>query len=169
MGEGYRNLSLIVTMAVGAMIPVAQSGTLDVLMGMNAHGKIAIYRLIVSALVLVLMLPVVGVIGWTPTSAGLLIGTSWTAGYLLVVPFFLRARYEVAMLPYLLRSLVIPAALNAPLLGCMWLARSWLLDEQWLYAFIMLAVGGITTLALYWILILPPQARQMVRSRMSFA
>ena len=69
MGDGYANRALIAILAAGSILPAAQSATLNIMTGLNEHGRIARLNLYVSVLLLLIGLGIVSATEWTLTAA----------------------------------------------------------------------------------------------------
>jgi len=73
MGPGYANLEVIVILAAGSMLAISQSSLVTVLVGMNEHGRITKYSLIVSGITIVGGLILVSQFSWSLVAAAWLI------------------------------------------------------------------------------------------------
>ncbi len=73
MGPGYANLEVIAILAAGSMLMISQSSLVTIMTGMDKHGQITKYGLIVSAITVVVGLIVVSQLTWTLAAAAWLI------------------------------------------------------------------------------------------------
>jgi len=73
MGPGYANWPVVAVLAAGSLLPISQSATINIMAGMNAHGRIAKLNLYVAFLTVVIGIPAISLYGWTLNSAALLI------------------------------------------------------------------------------------------------
>lgn len=65
MGEGYANWAVIAILTAGSVLPMAKSAVVAIMAGMNEHGRIAKYSLILSVVTIAIGIPVVTQFGWT--------------------------------------------------------------------------------------------------------
>jgi O-antigen/teichoic acid export membrane protein len=162
MGPAYANAAMIKVLTVGAVLPVAQIGTTNVLAGLNAHGRVALASVAVSLAALILAVPIVNTIGWSPVTAAALIGFSWTCARGLVLPLFLKVRYGFSLIDYLIQSIIRPAVLNAPFALLLWGGRL-AFDEQMLKLCVfLLSLATVLNLLIYWRLVLPVEAKRAI-------
>lgn len=73
MGPGYADWAVIAILAGGAILPLSQRALVTIMVGMNKHGRIAKYSVVVSTLVAVIGFFIVFQVGWTLSSAAWLI------------------------------------------------------------------------------------------------
>ena len=85
MGPDYANPTLIAILAGGSILPAAQAAALNIMSGLNQHGKIAKANLYVSGLLAIAGLVIVSASGWTLTAAAWLVVLPWNFGLGLVV------------------------------------------------------------------------------------
>lgn len=76
MGKEYINSEIMMILAAGSVFPLAQRALITVIMGMNEHGRVAKYSLIISPIIIAIGIVLVYVYGWSLTAAA----------WLLVVP-----------------------------------------------------------------------------------
>jgi O-antigen/teichoic acid export membrane protein len=80
MGDGYIDWASCALLAVGSLLHVSQGPTLGVMIGLDAHGQIAKWSVLVSTLMLVIGIFVTSIYGWTLPRAAALIGLSTGIG-----------------------------------------------------------------------------------------
>ena len=73
MGPGYADWSVALILAAGHILPVAQRPLLHVLIGMNAHGKVAKYSAVAAVIILTAGIVLVNTTGWTLSKAAWLV------------------------------------------------------------------------------------------------
>lgn len=84
MGPGYANLEIIVILAAGSILPSSQRPLITIIIGMNEHGRIAKYGVVLSCITIIVGMMVVEQNSWSLTSAAWLIATTSTVGVGLV-------------------------------------------------------------------------------------
>lgn len=73
MGKEYINSEVMMILSAGMMFPLAQRALITVIMGMNKHGHVAKYSLIISPIIIALGIVMVYIYGWSLTAAAWLI------------------------------------------------------------------------------------------------
>lgn len=73
MGNGYANLPVMAILAAGSILPVSQSATLNILTGMNEHGRVAKINIIFALISMLIGIAIVSQVGWTLVNAAILI------------------------------------------------------------------------------------------------
>ncbi len=160
MGDGYDNRTMLILLALGSALPIAQSGTMGVLTGLNAHGKVSLYSLLVTLLSLAIFIPIANYVGWSAETAAGFVGICWTLSWLLVMPLYLKRTFNLSLYQYFCRSVIQPFIYNLPLMLPLYFGREAFLTGQW-HIFILSALLGITaTLFIYWIWVLPKDIRE---------
>jgi len=167
MGEGYADPKMMMVLAVGAIVPSSQLGTMNVLTGLNAHGKVAIYILITTAITLAASVAIAQVLSWSPLTAAMVVGACLTIGRGLVIPLFLKSRFKISLLSYFWRTLITPLFFNVPLMAALWAARwAWEM-ENWPVFIGTALVGGLATAFIYWNWVLPVPVRESIKKRIT--
>ncbi|MCP4941238.1 MAG: hypothetical protein GY924_04565, partial [Planctomycetaceae bacterium] len=72
MGPGYADWAVIATLAVGSMLPLSQSAAINTLIGMDEHGKIAKWSIVVSTVSVAVGFVIISFTGWSLVGAALL-------------------------------------------------------------------------------------------------
>ena len=165
MGKGYANGPMLILLVVGTLLPIAQAGTLSVLAGFNAHGRIALSQLKVTIISLLALLPLASLAGWNATVAATVAGASWTLSWLAVVPWHLRREFDIPVTRYLCRTLWQPLLYNLPLALLLYSGRLAILEGQWLVMLACWLVGALCTALAYWRWLLPASVRQKLDRR----
>jgi len=84
MGPGYADLEVIVILAAGSVFAISQSSLISIMVGMDEHGRITKYNLIVSGIAMVAGLMVIGQLSWSLAAAAWLIVIASNLGFGLV-------------------------------------------------------------------------------------
>lgn len=87
MGSDYINWPVIAILAAGSVMPISQSATLNILAGMDEHGRVAKINLVVAFTVAVAGLLVISNIGWSLAAAAFLmiLPSSTSLGFVALV------------------------------------------------------------------------------------
>jgi O-antigen/teichoic acid export membrane protein len=73
MGGGYANWTVVAILTGGSVLPIATSALLQLMIGMNEHGRIARLSIYLSVVSVVIAIPLVMNFGWSLELAALLI------------------------------------------------------------------------------------------------
>ncbi len=150
MGDGYANWTMLALISAGVIWPVSQSGAVGVVKGFNAHGKLALASLAVMVVAMTISVIVASQIGWNETVAGGVVAFVFFTSRGVVVPVFLKLRFDVPIVTYLSELIVRPLLCAAPLLAGGYFARQAILVSDWAQALIVFSCGGIALLVCYW-------------------
>jgi O-antigen/teichoic acid export membrane protein len=123
MGEGYANRTLIAVLAAGSMLPAAQSAALNIMAGLNQHGKIAKVNLYVSGVLVAIGLGIVSASGWTLTAAAWLLVLPSNFGLGLVVIAVSCRVLHVSAREYLTGVIRDPLVLGVACGATLWMVR----------------------------------------------
>jgi O-antigen/teichoic acid export membrane protein len=101
MGPGYANWSTTTVLAFGMLLPISQRPLLQVMLGMDAHGKLA--KVTVAAMIISLLIGVtiLGSIGWTTTRGAFLIIVPPLVGHGIAVLIYGLKVLRISVLEYL--------------------------------------------------------------------
>jgi O-antigen/teichoic acid export membrane protein len=125
MGDGYANPALIAILAAGSILPVAQSATLNIMTGLNQHGKIAKANLYVSVLLVLIGLGIVNATGWTLTAAAWLMVLPSNFGLGLVAAAVSCRVLHISSMEYFGSVMRDPLVLGIACGAALWLVRGY--------------------------------------------
>jgi O-antigen/teichoic acid export membrane protein len=163
MGPHYVHPWLMATLALGMFLPVAQGPAVQILIGLDAHGRVGLLNLVLVVVVLVAGTIGLNHFGWSIIGAGLLVVASQGVLYGLMLPAFACARVRIPLGEYFRTGFLVPVACCGPFALVLGLAR-WRFDEQPLLALALGSVaGGLVLGALYWRFLLTDEHRARVR------
>jgi O-antigen/teichoic acid export membrane protein len=112
MGEEYASQFISVTLALGAVLPVAMSAAAMILAGLNLHGKVSVITLAVSVLAYVITWHfLIGGRGLTPESAAIVVAVCSTMGPGLTIFLFACKRLSVPVVTVLRDAFLGPISL----------------------------------------------------------
>lgn len=123
MGHDYANWPVIAILSAGAVLPVAQSATLNILVGMNEHGKVAKWNLYASAGVILAGIAAVSLAEWTLVAAACLIALPSFFGGLITMLVGCR------VLGISLREYCVDVIRDPLMIGCACALALWLVRE----------------------------------------
>ncbi len=163
MGEGYSHRSLIVVLSAGFLLVIAQDCMIRTLMGIDAHGRMGLYMIVVatvSALVEYLVYPAVSS-NWSLTTAAVFLVVPMVLVYGIVLPLYTCSRLEIPMAVYLRESMGIPFSCNVPFVVLLMVARD-LGESNWILGVAFLLAGGALLMTTYYRYLLTDELRDRV-------
>lgn len=167
MGDDYVDPFLAPLLAAGMLMPYANAAAMQVLTGLNAHGRAAALSLASSSLVLAAGVAVVFALGWTPRSTAVLVGASLTAGPGLVVPFMACRLLRVPVAQYVRRALILPAISGTLLGGFFAMHRLRVPQPSVTESTIAILMAGIVLSLVYWCFLLERDTRDGLLRRLN--
>ncbi|MCU7851338.1 MAG: hypothetical protein KZQ80_03910 [Candidatus Thiodiazotropha sp. (ex Monitilora ramsayi)] len=169
MGPDYANSTLIGVLAFGSFFSISQSSVLRVLMGMNMHGRVAVFTFVLSIILLIAGVMTNNYFGWTLVNAAILTVSILTITRGFVIPVYACRKIGISYLLFFGKSF------GYPLFGGLVISL-WLFFSRWLGAdnsLQVLLVGLLGTAVIYpiifWSYIKPIfEARRAKKARKSF-
>lgn len=166
MGPGYERHLVLAIIALGHALLVPQQGVYSVLLGMNRHGRIAIFDWLGVALSFalgwLLMVPLdMGMVG---AAIALAVPMMLTGG--LLMPLYACKLLDESPLHYFREILVGPMLAAIPFTLLLVASRS-LLESDPLALLVGLCAGVIVTIPIYWRVVLPRHLREKIVRRLS--
>jgi len=162
MGPRYEQGALLALLALGSFPSIAQMPAVAILMGLNAHGRLALANLVVSILGLGFSLCAVALWQWDLLGAALGVTAAATLGTGILVPFWVCRHLQVAARDYLLQGLLLPTASVLPFALCLAAVR-WSFDEPSLAVLCGgLAVAVLASAPVYWRYVLSDALRHQL-------
>lgn len=125
MGDAYANRALIAILAAGSILPAAQSAALNIMAGLNQHGKIAKVNLYVSGLLVVAGLGIVSAHEWTLSAAAWLLVLPSNFGLGFVVITVSCRVLEISPIEYFNGVLRDPLLLGIACGAVLWIVRKY--------------------------------------------
>ena len=163
MGPHYVHPWLTATLALGMFLPVAQGPAVQILIGLDAHGRVSLLNLVLVVLVLVAGTIGLNHFGWSIVGAGLLVVASQGVLYGMMLPAFACARVHIPLRRYLREAFLVPLACCVPFALVLGAIR-WRCGQQPLLALALgAALGGAVLGTLYWRYLLSAAQRLQVR------
>jgi O-antigen/teichoic acid export membrane protein len=150
MGEGFDNWVLIAMLAIGKLLPISQKSAQRILVGLNAHGKIAIINIGITLGTYLIVLAFVTYAGWSLYSAAILIIIPIAISEGIVLPIYACRIVKLPLLVYIRRVFLVPIFCAVVFLLSIAPIRYYLpveATESIIYGFF---TGGVVLLVLYW-------------------
>ena len=167
MGPHYVHPWLTATLALGMFLPVAQGSAVQILIGLDAHGRVGLLNLLLVVLVLVAGTLGLNYLGWSIVGAGMLVVASQGVLYGMMLPAFACARMHIPLREYLRETFYVPLACGVPFAVLLGLVR-WRFGTSPLQALAVGAVAGGALLGvLYWRYLLTGEQRRQVRGMLA--
>ncbi|MCB9852389.1 MAG: polysaccharide biosynthesis protein [Phycisphaerales bacterium] len=165
MGPGYERHLVLAIIALGHALLVPQQGVYSVLLGMNRHGRIAIFDWIGVALSFglgwLLMVPAkMGMIG-----AAIALATPMMLTGGLLMPIYACRLLDVSPTRYFRDILTGPTLAALPFAATLAISRL-LIQSDIVALSVGLLAGGLVTLPIYWRVVLPKQLRERIVARL---
>jgi O-antigen/teichoic acid export membrane protein len=163
MGKGYARLDIILILSLGYFLPIAQGPSLRVLMGMNRHGQVAIFNLVLTLIMLLVGIVVINIIGWDLVYVSLLTSMIFTITLGVITPIYTCKAVGVGYLEYLKKSFTVPILCSMILL--VWLLVCRQLGNHASFVVVIIAsIGSVMVMStLYWFLILPDSYKAKIK------
>jgi len=162
MGDDYANWILISILALGYFLPVSQSGVLQVLIGINQHGKVALYSLLLSITTYIIGIIFFSLSGWTIESAAILIACSLTIGNGIAVPLIACQLLKITITSYVKKVFFIPLILGSLFSAILIIFRITLPDSPYIAFFSGTGAGLLVLGLLYWKFIFPEKIKKNI-------
>ncbi len=167
MGAHYVHPWLMATVAIGMFLAVAQGPAVQILIGLDAHGRVSLLNLVLVVVVMVAGTLLLNHIGWSIIGAALLVVVNQGLLYGIILPAFACARVHVSLGEYVRHGFLVPIACNLPFALALGAVR-WRFGSQPLLALAVGAVaGGVVLALLYWRYLLSAEQRARVRAELS--
>ena len=165
MGPDYVRPWLAPLLGAAFLLPYAHRAAMRILVGVNSHGKVALWSLLLTAISLAIAVSVAFHVGWTAEVAALVVGFSLLAGPGVYTVVGACRRFDVSVGEYFSESLLRPVFCNLPFMFAVVAAR--LLDPQLtiIDAAIWSAISGLFVIILYWKYLVPNAIREKVLAK----
>ncbi|MBT8079989.1 MAG: hypothetical protein KJO31_15530, partial [Gammaproteobacteria bacterium] len=159
MGEDYVIPMLAPLLGAAVLLPYGNSVALRILVGVDAHGRVAVRALIYTVVTLAIACAIAFSVGWTPVVAAMVLGVSLLVGPGIVVLVEACRRFHVSFSEYLSGALLKPMLCNTFLFGVILVSRA-VNDELTLpEAALWGTFGGSGIVILYWKFLLDEKQR----------
>jgi O-antigen/teichoic acid export membrane protein len=150
MGEGYDVWSVITILAIGYFLPVSQSAANRILVGLNAHGRVALVSLLVLFVSYAIGFFIIEQVGWSLENAAILIAVSITLSRGVVSPAIACSYMQIPALTYIHKVFSVPLLCGAVYFAVLYTCRI-VFDSTPYFAVLWGGIiGGVVILPMYW-------------------
>ncbi len=164
MGPGYEKPLVLAIIAIGHALLVPQQGVYSILLGMNRHGRVAIFDWFGVALSLALGWLLMGPFGMGMIGAALALAIPMMLTGGLLMPIYACRLLNVSAIRYFREILIGPTLAAIPFFVVLITTR-WLLQSDVVALVTGLAVGALVTIPIYWRVVVPRQLRKDIVRR----
>jgi len=160
MGNDYALWPLMMILALGQLLPMAQDTSIRILMGLDQHGKISIFAFIAVFVIFVISILFLGVNNWELTTAALLFVVPMNIVYGFIVPIYTCRQLKLSWLGYVQSSFIKPLLYIMPFLGLLaWSRHAYDLNDS-VTAIATLVSAGTVTIIIYFVYLVPVKIQQ---------
>lgn len=165
MGSRYQGGAIVmVILAAGYTMPLAQQSALSILVGMDLHGRIGALTLGLSTVALGAGIFVFHHLGWSLAATAVLVGIPLTLSTGIVLPVYACRKLGIGVKHYFVTIFLTPLLCAIPCACTLLLARHWLRGPVVLMAGPLLA--GVVIAPFYWYFILTKDMRGRVTRKL---
>jgi O-antigen/teichoic acid export membrane protein len=162
MGSRYANGLVPAILAIGYLSVLVQIPAWNIFVGLNAHGRIGVARLIASASSVGLNVLVVAYLKWGLVGTAAAVTLPLMILNLVDIPLLVCRRLGLDLKRYFLSVTVGPAIHVLPFAICIVVARLVFQTKPLMGLVLGGAVGGAVLAVLYWRYVLPDQVKTLV-------
>lgn len=141
MGPQYVDQKMTIILALGVLLPTAQDCSLRILMGMNIHGKISAYLIVIVLAVFSLFYYFFNGENLSLPIAALAIVLPLNIANGIVLPIYTCNKLGVKFFSYVKFSIIVPVIAVAPFACSLFLSRSLFEQNLLIYALLSFIVG----------------------------
>ncbi len=161
MGQNYARGDVLAILAIGYLLPVSQGPLMNILVGMNKHGRLARWSLLATTGSFAVVWVFCHFAGWSLTQAALLVTIPFSTGLGVVTLVYGCYVLKVPVLKYVSGSFVRPIVCNIPFIVLLWLSRT-MFDSTIIGSFLVVASGMLVLLFLYWFFLCTDKVRKKI-------
>jgi O-antigen/teichoic acid export membrane protein len=162
MGPNYALWSLMMILAIGQLLPMAQDTSIRILMGLNKHGKISVFAFISIFILFAIGLLITGLSNWKLTTAALLFVIPMNIVYGVIVPYYTCKLLKISFKSYLQNTLIKPVLIILPFFILLSFSRYSFSNNDNIMAIVYCSIANLLTLLLYIIFYLPHKTQQKI-------
>lgn len=168
MGPDYVDVWLAPLICAGMILPYTAAPSTKTLIGLNYHGRVAIYAFGAASLFLTVGILIGIEIGWSPRVGAIVAGVSLSASTGILMPFFACRRLDVTFGEYMRSVIAKPIILNVPFAVVLIGSRFLLPDISVVESGAVSMAAGLVLIALYVSFLFEPELRRKLFSNMGF-
>jgi len=160
MGDDFKEPVLMAVLILGHVASIMQLPMLTVLMGLNAHGRVGIAKLISAICGVVMVVLVLAVLKGSLVGVALAIAIPITIANGIYVPIYTCRRLDMSLRRCITEALQTPVLCSIPFVVSLVAVRFLFADSYVLELIVGAAVGGCILTPLYWRYLLPAGLKQ---------
>jgi O-antigen/teichoic acid export membrane protein len=150
MGPRYEYGGLIAVLAIGYLLPTTQQVVSTILIGLNLHGKPALFSIPVAVVGLAVAIVAVRMFGCTLTGAALMVVVPLSIGNGVVPMVYACRKLRVSFRLFVYRAFIAPGVRAIPFALCLVLANKLFVGHPFYAILAGGATGAAVTAPLYW-------------------
>lgn len=149
MGPDYVNQTMMIILALGVLLPAAQDSSLRMLMGMNEHGKISAYILVIVLVIFLFFYLYYLNFGLSLEMAALALVVPMNVAKGMVLPIYTCKKLKLNIGSYLYSSILIPLLTVIPFTLLALVAKYLYIDGHPILSLIVFCLSGIILIIFY--------------------
>jgi O-antigen/teichoic acid export membrane protein len=165
MGPDYALWPVVMILALGQLLPMAQDTSIRILMGLNRHGRISIFAFVAVFVLFVILLGIVGLSNWTLTTAAWLLVMPLTLIYGIVIPLYTCTQLQLSWRFYIRNSILKPFLYVMPFYALLAASRYALIIENYPLAIFAFVCAVVITLVIYFIMLVPTPLKSKIQNK----
>ncbi len=150
MGPRYEYGGLIAVLAIGYLLPITQQAVSTILIGLNLHGKPALFSIPVAVVGLTVGIIAVRMFGCTLTGTALMVVVPLAVGNGVIPMVYACQKLHVSFGLFVYRAFLAPGLRAVPFALCLILANRVLAEHPFYSILAGGSVGVAVTVPLYW-------------------
>ncbi len=162
MGANYVYPGLMMLLSAGLFLSASQGAAIQALVGMNEHGRVAIFNVVLTVVILVVGTSIMQWFQWNLTKAAWLIVFAMVPPYGLIVPLYACRKLKIGIVEYFRRVFARPVLCSLPLLATLLAVRRYFEGHPFYTLVVGGALGTLVISAIYWTFFLAPAQRERV-------
>lgn len=166
MGPDYADQQLIFILALGILLPVSQDGSLRLLMGLNQHGKISVYLLIVILIVFAIFYLYSLNYEFTLVMAALALRVPMNLAYGFILPIYACKKINVSLFHYVTKTMFPPILAVLPFFILLLMGRFFYDQNEVRLTVLCLLLASITLVISYSLIIVNAHQREIFISKL---
>lgn len=162
MGPEYSNHLLTIILAFGCVLPFTQVGTTSVLIGLDAHGRMAKWTITATLISVALGIVIAYMIGWSIIVAATVLSVSRTIGTGITVQIYVARLCSVSWWKFFSDTLRFPLMLNMPFLVLMASSRFAFDLGHWHFSLLLSFLAFAITIYIYFLKVFPDNLKEKI-------
>lgn len=165
MGADYALWPLIVILAVGQLLPMAQDNSIRILMGLNKHGKISLVAFGAVILSFIALLVFSLTLDWSLLIAAILFVVPLNLVYGIYIPYYTCRTIGLSIIDYISKGILSAFILTLPYLFFISLSRYLFSIQEIYFSITSFILAIIVTLIIYYFSLVPAEKRSALQAK----